>query len=198
MEFNFSEAAIARGESADYDFCMTHPLETILQWFKSLHQPDKSWAALKLVSALPSENEDMPFDALADGERLLENWLSVRGFYTQDLGRIVATKALISFVLVREAVQESYWRELREGQEVILRHLEETGNEAMAKKMRDRLLDLPRLEASWREAASQWRKLNEEELSDSALSEWCKGEELKELKRTEREPNRAESDQDRR
>jgi hypothetical protein len=177
---------------------MTHPLETILEWFKSLHPPDKNWAALKFVSALPSENKDLPFEALADGERLFENWLSVRGFYTQDLGRVVATRALISFVLVREAVQESYWRELREGQEVLLRHLEESGDEAMAKKMRDRLLDLPRLEASWREAASQWRKLNEEELSDSALSQWCRSEESKDLNRTEKDPTRSGSDQKRR
>jgi len=175
-----------------------HPLEIIHQWFKSLHAPDKNWAALRMVSALPSEDEDLPFDALTDGEQILEKWLSVRGFYTQDLGRVVTAKALISFVLVREAEQESYWRELREGQEVILRHLEETGNEPMAQKMRDRLLDLPRLEASWREAASQWRKLNDEQLSDSALAEWCRGEELKELQRTETEPNRRESDQKRR
>ena len=162
---------------------MKHPLVTIGDWFHALHAPDRNWAAVKLVSALPSEDEDLPFDALAEGEQLLEKWLTVRGVCTQDLGRIVATKALISLVLVREALQESYWRELREGQEGILRHLEESGSEAMAQKMRDRLLDLPRLEASWREAAARWSELIAGELSDTKLLEWCRGEEAKGLER---------------
>jgi hypothetical protein len=177
---------------------MMHPLETIHQWFKTLHAPDRTWAALRFVSALPSEDEDLPFEALGEPERFFEEWLSVRGLSTQDLGRVVTTRALISFVLVREAEQESYWRDLRAGQELILRHLEQSGDEAMAEKMRERLLDLPRLEASWREAAISWGKLCDEELSDAELAKWCSAEECKELNVNAKKPNRSGEDQKRR
>jgi hypothetical protein len=153
---------------------MSEQTLAIVKWIKGtpeLHQQDivffisfigRNW----LTSNIPTDPMDSPQEFIT--------WIeSHTGNAHQNIGFVLALRALIDFFIIRSRGTTEAWAEARrriEGMRTLAENKKE--NERMISEFERMLNDLPQREKDWLEICGRWNTLRAKELSDDAIDKW--------------------------